>query len=262
LTSEEAVALIDEEVQALIQSRLDRTLDNMGNRQFTEEFVKNWHKLPPIELCKQLLRTFKVDDNNVSLRAQLQAILVPTVFNDPAQADTFQSALVQLAKTHGDDYTFSRFLPVAEHREVIKEWLRLICNQRTGGAEAFHEDVKKQDSKTIEDFVTIMHRWIAASEYHSMEANRRGNDIAKPKKCFRGEEERSRTRRAASDSSIGPSLRAVEQVSATTARTKELCNACGKRGHRAADCRFLLQNHFDANRDTHVPFLESDAGKR
>jgi hypothetical protein len=134
LTSEEEVALIDEEVKALIQSRLDRTLDNMGNRQFTEEFVHNWRKLPPIELCKQLLRTFKVDDKNVSLQAQLQAIPVPTVFNDPAQAGTFQSALVQLAKTHGDDYTFSRFLPVAEHREVIKEWLRLIRNQRTGGS--------------------------------------------------------------------------------------------------------------------------------
>jgi hypothetical protein len=52
------------------------------------------------------LRTFKVDDKNVSLRAQLQAIPVPTVFNDPAHADAFQSALAQLAKAHGDDFTF------------------------------------------------------------------------------------------------------------------------------------------------------------
>ena len=69
LTSEEAVALIDEDAQALIHTRLDRALDNMVNRQFDAEFVRGWRRLAPIILCRQLLRTFKVDDKNVSLRA-------------------------------------------------------------------------------------------------------------------------------------------------------------------------------------------------
>jgi hypothetical protein len=72
---------------------------------------------------------------------------------------------------------------------VIKEWLRLIRNQKTVKEEAFHEDVKKDDSKNIEEFVTIMQRWFAALEFHGMEANRRGNEISQPKKRARGEEE-------------------------------------------------------------------------
>jgi hypothetical protein len=93
------VALIDEDAKALIHSRLDRALDKMGNRQFDAEFVRGWRKLQPIILCRHLLRTFKVDDKNVSLRAQLQTIPLPTIFNDTAHADTFQLALAKLTAT-------------------------------------------------------------------------------------------------------------------------------------------------------------------
>jgi hypothetical protein len=81
----------------------------MGNCQFDPELVPGWRQLPPIDLCRHIFRTFKVDDKNVSLRAQLQAIPVPTVFNDTAHADTFQLALAKLARIHRDDFTFNRF---------------------------------------------------------------------------------------------------------------------------------------------------------
>jgi hypothetical protein len=67
LTSEEALALIDANAQALINTRLDRALDNFGNSQFNAEFVHIWRTL-----CRHLLRTFKFDDKNVSLMARIR----------------------------------------------------------------------------------------------------------------------------------------------------------------------------------------------
>ena len=264
LTSTDALALIEEKIRALIPYRLRHSRNEAGSRQFGDDIVDGWRILPPITLCQYLLRTFKVDDKNVSLTAQLQRIKLPEIYHSTEDVEEFHVALSTLAMKYGDDFTFRRSLPLADQREVVKEWLRRIKTHTTDGSSACYEDLKKKDPQNITQFVDIMHERSAETEYLHLEARRRSNpESNQSKKRSRVDDEGSRAWRAASDTSNSTTLRPAEQVNATVGRKRgEDCHACGKKGHRAADCRFLLQNHSDVNRDTQVPFLESEAGRR
>jgi hypothetical protein len=98
--------------------------------------------LPPITLCQYLLRTFKVDDKNVSLTAQLHRIKLPEIYHSTENVEEFHIAISTLAIKYGDDFTSRKSLLSADQKEVVKEWLCRIKNHTTDGSSVCYEDMK------------------------------------------------------------------------------------------------------------------------